>query len=194
MTELGIDVFDDSSAEIIGNTFQPAEGVSAVWVNWAGGSARVIDNVIEDPWQGVVVEHARSAHIEGNIITGAEFAGIHVIETDAVIRDNTISDSVDTGMSVQGHGISASGNTITGGRVGVLAAVPNGYPPGAPRFDTRSAVIDNVITDATHFGIVVVAADHLVTGNTVCAGREPLVLRDDATPELVDNDICEVGP
>ena len=185
-----VDILERSSLEVRGNTFRPEEGVTAVWVDWAGASATVVDNLIEGGWQGIHVEHGSSAHIEGNTITEPEF-GIVVIETDAIIRGNTITDAGEYGIMVSGDGITAEDNTVTGGRMGIIAAVPNGYPPGAPRFDEPSRVVGNTITGASHFGLVVDAASPVVAGNTICAGREAVRFEGDAKPQIGSNEICE---
>ena len=137
-----------------------------------------------------MVEHGAEARIEGNTIVDPGF-GIHVVETEGVIRDNDISGASEVGILVSGNGISAEDNTVTGGRVGVIAAVPNGYPPGAPRLDEPTRIEGNEVTGASHFGLLVNEASPVVSGNTICAEREPLRLENDASPQLGNNEICE---
>lgn len=186
-----IHVSADSSLEIIGNTLRPDEGVPAVWVDWPNASVDLIDNVIEGGSPGVFVQHAKTAHIEGNTITDPS-EGIIVIESDAIIRGNTVTNAEDAGIVVEGNGITAEDNTVQGARVGMVAGVPNGYPPNAPRSDEPSRIVGNTVTDASHFGLLVFDSSPVVSGNSVCAGREPIRLEDDASPELGSNEICEV--
>jgi len=189
--ELPVDVLEDSHLVAIGNTFQPAEGEPAIWVNWTGATAEIIGNHIEGAQTGVMVEHGAEARIEGNTIIDPGF-GIHVVETGGVIRDNDISGASEVGILVSGNGINTEGNTVTGGRVGVIASMPNGYPPGAPRLDEPTRIEGNEIAGASHFGLLVNGAAPVVSGNTICAEREPLRLENDASPQLGTNEICEV--
>ncbi len=187
-----IHIGPDSGLEIIGNTIQPEEDAPAVWVDWANASVDVIGNTIEGGWPGVIVQHGRSARIEGNTITDAA-EGIIVLETDAIIRDNTVTNAVDAGIVVEGNGITAEDNTVVGARVGIVAGIPNGYPPNAPRLDEPAQIMGNTVTDASHFGILVFDSAPVVSGNSICAHREPLRLEGDASPQLGSNEFCEVA-
>ena len=182
----------DSRLEAIGNTIRPDEGVPAIWVDWANASVVLIDNVIEGASPGIFVQHGSSALIEGNTISDS-VEGIVVVETDAIIRGNTVTNAEDAGIVVEGTGMTAEDNTVQGARVGIVAGVPNGYPPNAPRFDEPSRIIGNTVTDASHFGLLVFDSSPVVSGNSICAGREPIRLEDGASPELGGNEICEMA-
>ena len=186
-----IDVVDAAHLVATGNTFRPAEGAHAIWHDWAGGSVTAIDNVIEGGFIGIEVQHADELHLEGNSITGAEH-GINVVESGGVIRDNTITDSVEEGILVSGNGTVVEDNAVVGGRIGIISSVPNGYPPGAPRWDEPSRFTGNDVRGASHFGVLINDAAPLISGNTICAGREPLKLEGKASPQLGTNEICEV--
>ena len=185
-------IFDGGSAEIIGNTFRPAEGELAILLEWSGDSMIARDNVIEGGWQAIVVEHAESAHVEGNTITDAAF-GIVITESGGIVRDNAVSGASEVGILVSGNGTLAEANSITGGRVGMIASTPSGYPPGAPRFDAPSRILGNTIADATYFGLVINDASPVVSGNTICAQREPISFEGNAEPQLGSNEICELS-
>jgi nitrous oxidase accessory protein NosD len=189
--DLPVDILERSSLEVRGNTFRPEPGAPAIWIDWSGASATIVGNVIDGAGQGIHVDHASSVLIEGNTITAPE-SGVVVTETEAVIRDNVVTDASDVGILVSGNGITAEGNTVSGGRVGVIASIPNGYPPDAPRFDAPARIEDNEITGASHFGLLVNEAAPVVTGNTICAEREPVRLENDASPQLGTNEICGV--
>ena len=182
----------ESRAEIIGNIIRPEEDVPGIWVDWANASVEIIDNVIEGASPGVFVQHARTAHIEGNAITDPR-EGIVVLETDAIIRGNTVTDPTDAGIVVEGNGMTVEGNSVSGGRVGIVAGIPNGYPPNAPRLDEPAQIMGNTVTDASHFGILVFDSAPVVSGNSICAHREPLRLEGDASPQLGSNEFCEVA-
>lgn len=190
--DLPVDVFDDSHLVARGNTFRPAEGGPAIWVNWTGGTAEIVGNHIDGAQTGVMVEHGAEARIEGNTIVDPGF-GIHVVETGAVVRDNTITGAGEFGILVAGNGAVVEDNTVTGGRVGIGVSVPSGYPPGAPRWAESSRVTGNEVTGASHFGIHVIEASPVISGNTICAGRKPIELRHGASPQLGTNEICEVA-
>ena len=183
-------IVDEGRAEIIGNTVRPAEGELGILLEWSGDSMIARDNVIEGGWQAIVVEHAQSAHVEGNTITDAAF-GIVITESGGIVRDNAVSGASEVGILVSGNGTLAEGNTISGGRVGMIASTPNGYPPGAPRFDEPSRITGNSITGAAYYGLVINEASPVVSGNTICADREPVSFKGNARPQLGSNEICE---
>ncbi len=183
-------IVDGASLEVVGNVIRPADGEVGVLLDRTGHSATIIDNEFEGGAPAIFAEHTKAAHVEGNSITDPRF-GIIVVETESVIRDNTVSGAEEAGIVVTGNGIVAEGNSVTGGRVGIHVEVPNGYPPGAPRFDAPPQVIGNTIDRATHFGLSIDDAVPIVSGNTICADLEPIKLVGDAEPRLGSNEVCE---
>jgi hypothetical protein len=169
---------------------RPADGEVGVLLDRSGHSATVIDNEFEGGAPAIFAEHTNAAHVEGNRIIDP-WVGIIVVETESVIRDNTVSGAEETGIVVVGNGIVAVGNSVTGGRVGIHVEVPNGYPPGAPRFDAPPQVIGNSVSGASHFGLVIDHASTIVSDNTICADLEPIKLVGDVHPRLGSNEVCE---
>ena len=50
----------------------------------------------------------------------------------------------------------------------------------------------NTITGSSHFGVVIEDVPAELSGNTICAGREPVKIAGEANLILGTNEICEV--
>ena len=99
----------------------------------------------------------------------------------ADIIGNTIENPKKIGISIEVDGPVSSvvGNTITGGRVGILVDS-----------DGATRVEDNAITDASNFGIVLEGGQPSVSGNSICGSEEAFELLGDADPDFGSNEVC----
>ena len=177
-----------ASVDIIGNTIRPIPNELGITVEQAGTSATVRDNDIEGGRIGIHVEVA-SALVEGNRVRGNGEIGILVKQAPTIVRDNTVTDAADVSVGVVGDGHVVEGNTVSGGRIGLLVGVPDIYPDEI-QLDEEPRIVDNEIVGASHFGVLIHDTIEL-SGNTICAGREPIVV-EDGQPRIGPNDICEV--
>jgi parallel beta-helix repeat protein len=179
--------------DIIGNTFQPLDDEPGIVIEEPGTTAHVTGNDIKGGWVGILTEFPEAATIEDNRIDGSG-TGIVVLESASIVRDNTVSGAADVGIYVAGDGVLVEGNSVEGGRMGMhLEPDPGDFPDDRRFLEDRSRIEGNSVTGASHFGIVVENSRPSISGNTICAGREPLKIVGDADPEIGTNEICEVA-
>jgi hypothetical protein len=176
--------------DIVANTVRTSDGEPGIVVVDPGSRARISGNDVEGDWAGILVEFAGESLVEGNTIGGGEL-GVLVVETPTIIDGNTISEFSETGILIVGDGMIVEGNTVTGGRIGIHLENPDDFPPDVPAIEEPPRVIGNTIAEASHFGLVIDEASPVVSGNTICAGREPIKITGDSNPEFGTNEICD---
>ncbi len=177
-----------ASLEIVGNTIRPLDDELGINIIDGETTAVVTGNDVQGGWLGIHLEVAKQGRIEGNSLSGHE-VGMLVKQSRTVVRDNTVSDISETGIVIVGDGIQAEDNMVTGGRIGIHVEKPDTYPPEL-LLDEPTRITGNSMTGASHFGMVVEGSAE-ISGNTICARREPLrVLGGD--PRIGSNDICDV--
>ena len=178
--------------EVTGNTFEPNDDEPGVVIAEPESTGHVIGNEFSGGWVGVIVEYPSESLVEGNTIDGAEI-GIVVVESGATIRDNTITAVRDKGIWTIGEGPRIEGNTIAGGRTGLHAeSLPGEIHPRATDQQAGPFIVGNAITGSSHFGVVIEDVPAELSGNTICAGREPVKIAGEANLILGTNEICEV--
>ena len=178
--------------EVTGNTFRPNEDEPGVVIVDPESVGIIVDNEFEGGWVGILLEYSEDSLAEGNTIEGAAI-GIVAVEGSSLVRGNSVADATETGIVVVGEGSTIEGNTVAGGRVGLHAqALPGEMHPRAIDHETGPFITGNAITGASHFGVIVEDVPAQLSGNTICAGREPLKIEGEANLILGTNDICEV--
>ena len=182
----------DSGAnfEVIGNTIRPLDDEPGIVLVDPATTATVSGNSVEGGWTGVLVEFAGETLIEGNTFSGGEL-GVVAVESPSTIRGNTISNISETGIGLIGDGMIVEGNIVTGGRIGVHVENPDDFPTDVPAIEEPPRIVDNTITEATHFGLVIEDSAPDVSGNTICAGRQAIRVTGNSDPQLGTNEICE---
>jgi len=179
-----------ANLDIVGNTIRPLEDELGINIMHGETTATVTGNDVQGGWIGLHLEVAKTGRIEGNTFSGQE-VGMLVKQSRTIVRDNTVSDVSETGIVIVGDGIQVEDNIVTGGRTGVHVENPDVYPPEL-LIDEPMRITGNSITGASHFGMVVEGSAG-ISGNTICAGREPLRIVGGSEPRVGTNDICEVG-
>jgi hypothetical protein len=139
------------------------------------------------------VEFAGESLVEGNTVHGAEL-GLRAIETPSTIVGNTIYDATETGILAAGLGMVVTGNDISGGRVGIhtISLTYDRIPPGSLRYDEPPRILDNSVSDASYFALVIEESSPFVSDNRLCAGRQAIRIVGDSNPAIGSNEICEV--
>lgn len=185
-------LFLNQRADVVveGNTFALAAEPPGIAIVDPGTVAEVRGNAIDGGWVGIVADFPAAATIEDNTIDGSE-VGIILVESASIARSNDIRDVAEVGIVVVGDGVLVEDNTIRGGRMG-LHAEPDPGRPDAPDLTERSRIEGNSISGASHFGLVVEGSRPIVSGNQICADREPLSLKGQSDPVIGTNEICEV--
>lgn len=193
------DVFDfpvvvesGASFEIIGNTIRPSEDEPGIVVLEPESSATITGNDVEGGWAGVILEFAGESLVEGNTLSNSQI-GVLSFETPSTIRGNDVSEVEEVGIVVAGNGQTVEGNNVTDGRIGIHVHPMEGDAPPFEPIDDPPRLIDNVVADATHFGLIIEDASPVVSGNSICGGRQALMLEGDADPVMGTNEICEVS-
>ncbi len=157
----GIDIHGSAGAvvgaTIEGNSFDAAPGTS-VYVT-TDVQATIADNRFVGNANGVTISHA-----------------------DATVRDNRFVSNA-TAVNLSGSHSKVTGNTVSGGEVGMRVVVG-----GAP------TIRDNTIDGTADRGIIIGGRTRpIVEGNRVCGSAINLHIEPTARPTLADNDICPDG-
>ena len=180
-----------ASITVTGNTFTPADDDVGVVVVDPESAGHITDNHFSGGWVGVILEFPVETTVEDNRFEGL-VEGIVVVESGAVVRDNTFTGTTDYGVHTVGEGMTVEGNVIEGSRVGLFAEPLLGEShPRATDYQEGPFVSGNTITGASHFGVLVEGVPAELAGNTICAGRQPLKIQGESSLVLGTNDICE---
>ena len=83
--------------------------------------------------------------------------GLVAVETTGMIGGDIIRDVTEVGIVAAGRGMTVTGNDVSGGRLGIHAHSVNydRVPPGTVRHDEQPRILDNSVSDASHFALVI---------------------------------------
>lgn len=182
---------DGATITVVDNTFAPTEDEVGVVVAEPESSGFIADNTFTGGWAGIILEYPVESTAERNTVNAAA-NGIVAVESGGIIRDNTIMDAGEYGIYTVGEGMTVEGNTVEGGRVGLFAMLlPPPAHPRATDYQAGPFVSGNIITGASHFGVLIEEAPVELADNVICAEREALRIEGEASLVLGSNDICE---
>ncbi|MEX1295334.1 MAG: right-handed parallel beta-helix repeat-containing protein, partial [Candidatus Limnocylindrales bacterium] len=182
-----------ASYEVVGNHIVAIDDEPGIVIWGPETIATVIGNDVAGGPIGISVEFAGESLVEGNTVHGSGL-GVRAIETTSTIAGNTIRDVTDVGILAAGQGMTVTDNDISGGRLGIhaLSIDYRQVPPFAPRFDEPPRILDNSISEASHFALVIEEDSPSVSGNRLCSGRQAIKIVGDSDPSIGTNEICEV--
>ncbi len=182
-----------ASYEVAGNRILPIEDEPGIVISDPETIATITGNEVDGGPIGISVEFAGKSLVEGNTLSGSEL-GLRALETASTIARNTIHDVTEVGIVAAGHGMTITGNDISGGRLGIhaLAIDYDRVTPGIVRHDEPPRILDNLVADASHFALVIEDSSPSVSGNRLCGGRQAIRIVGDSSPSIGGNEMCEV--
>lgn len=190
---MGIVIETGASFEIVGNRVLPDEDEPGIAILDPETIANVTGNEVDGGLFGILVEFVSECLVDGNTMSGSEL-GLIAVETTCTFVGNTIHDVTEVGIVAAGQGMTVAGNDISGGRLGIHAHSIDydQVPPGTVRHDKSPRILDNSISDASHFALVIEGSSPSVSGNRLCSGRQAIKIVGDSDPSIGGNEICKV--
>ena len=186
---------NSTSVALVGNTFRRAIADNCITVS--AGSLAAEDNVI-DTCAGsgisalgvdVRIHDNRIENIQLDRIVGIVATAVSVTDATGTIERNTIKDTMDNGISVIDSVVTTDSNTI-----GPVNGSGISYVDGP---SAKSRFLNNVISEATGAGIIVLNASVDVEGNTIADTKlssgtsfgDGIVFGSAANVDVVDNSV-----